>query len=288
MHPLLQTARPSQWLKNVLVFGAPLAAGVLDEPDQFGRTIVAFVAFCVGSSGTYFWNDVLDADADRLHPSKADRAVASGRLSSTTARLVGSVLLAASIALMALTGRAEAVAVLAGYLLVTLSYSVVWKHVAVVDLAAISAGFVLRAAGGAAAVDVGMSSWFVLVTTFGALFVVAGKRFAEARELGAGGPEVRVTLGDYSEGFLRFVLAVACAGALVSYCVWAFEAKDLAGSELPYYELSIVPVIIAFLRYALVLERGAGSAPEDVFGRDRVLQALGLVWLVVFGAAVYA
>ena len=125
------------------------------------------------------------------------------------------------------------------------------------------------------------------MTTFGSLFVVTGKRYAEARDLGDAAPSVRPTLGEYSEGYLRFVLAVTCGGALVSYFVWAFETKELAGSDLPYYELSIVPMMTAFLRYALVLDQGAGAAPEEVFGRDRVLQSLGLVWAVVFGVAVY-
>ncbi len=288
MHPLLQTARPQQWLKNALVFAAPGAAGVLDDPGELGRVLIAFAAFCVGASGTYFWNDVLDLEADRSHPAKAGRPVAAGVVSLATARIIGTLLVLLSVGVMMLAGRWQPVAVLGAYLAVTLSYSVVWKHIAVVDLVAIATGFVLRAAGGAAAVDVSMSSWFVLVTTFGSLFIVAGKRFAESRELGIGGAAVRSTLGDYSEGFLRFVLTVSCSGAVVSYCVWAFEAKDLAGSDLPYYELSIIPIVTAFLRYAFVLERGAGAAPEEVFGRDRVMQALGLVWIVVFGLAVYA
>lgn len=288
MHPLLQTARPSQWLKNVLVFAAPLAAGVLHEPEQAARAVVAFAAFCLGASGTYFWNDALDVDADRAHPTKRTRPVAAGRLGVGAAGLAGGVLAVASLAVMALTGRWQAVGVLGVYLAITLSYSVVWKQVAVVELVAIAAGFVLRAATGAAVVDVAMSSWFVLVTTFGALFVVAGKRFAEARQLGVDARAARATLADYTDGFLRFVLAVGGGGAVVSYCVWAFDAKEAAGSELPYYELSIVPILTAFLRYAFVLERGDGAAPEQVFVHDRVLQALGLVWVIVFGLAVYA
>ena len=82
-------------------------------------------------------------------------------------------------------------------------------------------------------------------------------------------------------------MAVTCGGALVSYCVWAFETKELANSDLPYYELSIVPILTAFLRYMLVIDQGHGAAPEDVFAGDRVLQILGLVWMLVFGLAVY-
>jgi decaprenyl-phosphate phosphoribosyltransferase len=288
MHPFLRTARPKQWLKNVLVFAAPGAAGVLDGPKDLGITLLVFVAFCLAASGTYFWNDVLDVEADRAHPTKSQRPVAAGVVGLGTAKAIGTVLPVLALAVAGLTGRWQPVAVIAAYTAITLTYSAVWKHIAVIDLVAIASGFVLRATAGAVAVDVPMSSWFVLVTTFGSLFIVTGKRFAEQRDLGDGAQGVRSTLGEYSEGYLRFVLAVTCGGALVSYCVWAFETKELARSDLPYYELSIVPIVTAFLRYALVLDQGQGAAPEEVFGRDRVLQVLGVAWVVVFGVAVYS
>lgn len=288
MNALIRTARPKQWAKNVLVFAAPGAAGVLDEPGDLGLTLLAFVALCLAASGTYFWNDALDIESDREHPTKRYRPIASGEVSLPVARVVGTVLPLAALGLAAATGRWQTVAIVAMYMVVTLTYSAIWKHVAVVDLVAIASGFVLRAAAGAVAVDVPMSSWFVLCTTFGSLFIVTGKRYAEARELGDDAHHLRATLADYTEGYLRFVLAVACGAALVSYCMWAFERKELAGSDLPYYELSIVPMLTAFLRYALVLDQGHGAAPEEVFGSDRVLQLLGVVWVVVFGLAVYA
>ncbi len=288
MHPILRTARPKQWLKNVLVFAAPGAAGVLDQPRELGVTLLAFVAFCLAASGTYFWNDVLDVEADRAHPTKSKRPIAAGLVSLNTGRVLGVVLPTLALVVAGLTGQWRAVIVVALYMVITLTYSAIWKHIAVIDLVAIASGFVLRAAMGAVAVDVPMSSWFVLVTTFGSLFIVTGKRYAERRELGDEAQGVRSTLGEYSEGYLRFVLAVSCGGALVSYCMWAFETKEFSGTDLPYFELSIVPMLTAFLRYALVLEQGQGAAPEEVFGSDRVLQVLGLAWLVVYGMAVYA
>ncbi len=287
MHPLLRTARPKQWLKNVLVFAGPGAAGVLDEPRQLGLTFLTFVALCAASSGTYFWNDILDIDADRAHPTKRYRPVPAGEISRSTAWVVGTVLALVGLGLAALTGRWQTVAVVAVYLAITATYSAVWKHIAVVDLVAVASGFVLRAAAGAVAVDVPMSTWFVLVTTFGSLYVVTGKRYAEQRELGADAHMVRTTLGLYTARYLSFVLAVTCTGALLSYCVWAFEVRDLSSSDLPWHELSIVPVLVAFLRYALVLDQGHGAAPEEVFADDRVLQVAGLVWALVFGLAVY-
>lgn len=287
MPPILQQARPKQWLKNVLVFAAPGAAGVLDDPAKLGLAVLAFIAMSLAASGTYFWNDILDLDSDREHPTKRFRPIASGAVPTGVAKGVGSALPIAALAIAAVSGRWQAVLVVALYLALTLSYSAVWKHIAVIDLMAIASGFVLRAAAGAVFVDVPMSSWFVLVTAFGSLFIVTGKRFAETNELGDGAGALRSTLAAYTPGFLRFVLAVSCGGALVSYCVWAFEAKEIAASTWPLYELSVVPIIAAFLRYALVLEQGSGAAPEDVFGSDRVLQVLGLLWAAVFAGAVY-
>ena len=125
----------------------------------------------------------------------------------------------------------------------------------------------LRAAGGAVAVDVPMSNWFVLVTVFGSLFIVTGKRYAELREIGEDAAAVRATLAPTPSGYLRLVLAVSCGAALVSYCQWAFETARRAGDDWPFYELSIVPMLTALLRYALVLEQGRGAAPEEVFAQ---------------------
>ena len=129
-------------------------------------------------------------------------------------------------------------------------YSAWLKHVAVLDIVTVASGFVLRAAGGATAVDVPMSNWFVLVTVFGSLFIVTGKRYAEMREIGEDAAAVRSTLAAYNLGYLRIVLAVSCGAALLSYCQWAFEIKDETGSDWPFYELSIVPMLTALLRYA--------------------------------------
>lgn len=284
---LLKTARPRQWMKNVLVFAAPGAAGVLDDWPELGNTLLAFASFCLAASGIYCWNDALDVDADRQHPTKRFRPVAAGLVSPTAAKIAGTVMCLASFALMALT-RWQAVAVVAVYVVTTLLYSAWLKHVAVVDLVTIASGFVLRAAGGATAAGVPMSQWFVLCTVFGSLFIAAGKRYAELRDIGDQAPQVRATLGAYSLGYLRTVLAVSIGAALVSYCQWAFETAALAETEWPFYELSIVPMLTALLRYALVLENGGGAAPEEVFASDRVLQLLGLAWVVVFGLGVYA
>jgi decaprenyl-phosphate phosphoribosyltransferase len=284
--PLLREARPKQWLKNVLVFAAPGAAGVLNVGNNLVLTLLAFVSFCLAASGIYIWNDLLDVEADRRHPTKRNRPIASGELSIGAARVAGVVLPVSALVLAALTGRWQTVAVVATYIVITLAYTVRLKQVAVVDVVTVAAGFVLRAAAGAVAVDVPMSRWFVLCIMFGSLFIVVGKRYAELNEVGDGAG-TRATLEIYSIDYLRMIMAVSLGGVLISYCVWAFETSASSTSEWPLYELSIVPMLMALMRYLLVLDEGGGSAPEEVFTSDRLLLLLGFCWLVVYGLAVY-
>ncbi len=286
--PLVREARPKQWIKNALVFAAPGAAGVLDDPSELAVAVVAFVAFCAVSSGTYFWNDILDVAADRLHPTKRHRPIAAGTVPVGVAGVVGTGLLVGGVVLGFATGRWQTAAVLAIYVVTTLAYSKVFKHVAVVDLALVASGFVLRAMGGAVATDVAMSKWFVLVTVFGSLFIVTGKRYAELREMGEEAATTRATLQSYSLSYLRQVLSVSVGATLVAYCLWAFETAEANPSDLHYYELTILPMMVALLRYLLILEQGHGGAPEEVFLADRTLQLFGAAWLVLFGLGVYA
>jgi decaprenyl-phosphate phosphoribosyltransferase len=283
---LVREARPRQWAKNVLVFAAPGAAGVLDDWGSVWRVLVVFAAFSFAASGTYYWNDLLDVEADRGHPTKRNRPIASGAVPIGVGRVVGTLLLVAGVALGFTVGWKSGVTVLV-YMVLTVTYSTTWKHIAVLDLIAIASGFVLRAAGGAFAAAVPMSNWFVICVTFGALFIVTGKRYAEMLEMGDRATTTRAALGQYTPGYLRIVLAVSVGVTLVGYVTWALESREIAGSSWPLYELSIVPMLAALLRYLLVLEHGDGGAPEEVFLADRTLQFLGLAWVVVFGAGVY-
>lgn len=282
-------ARPKQWVKNVLVFAAPGALGALDESDVLSRTLLVLIAYCLVSSGLYFWNDILDVAADRLHPKKSQRPIASGQISLTSGRIIGTVLVVGGIALSAVP-RVETAIVLGLYAILTFAYSVKLKHVVLLDFAIVASGFVLRAVAGAVATETNMSQWFVICITFGSLFIVAGKRFAELREMGSDASRTRAILAEYSEPYLRMIIGMAATTTMVAYCLWAFESADYATqvSRFPFYELSIVPMIMAVFRYVLVLERGLGSAPEEVFARDRHIQIFAIVWVVVYGLGLYA
>jgi len=280
-------ARPRQWLKNVLVFAAPAAAGVLHDWPSLWRATMAFVAMCAAASGAYFLNDVADVESDRLHPVKRFRPVAAGDLPIATAAGLGLGLLVAALALAALTSRWQLVLVVAAYIAVTLAYSAYLKHIAVVDLVSVALGFVLRAVAGAVAVDVVMSNWFLLCISFGSMFIVTGKRYAELLQFGDDAVHMRPSLDAYNVAFLRAVIGVSASITVVSYCLWAFEKADTTHVSWPMYQLSIVPVVTALLRYGLILETGRGGAPEEVFLSDRALQAVGVVWVGLFALGLY-
>ncbi len=286
MRGLLLLARPKQWSKNVLVFAAPGAAGVLDDAGPLTDTLIALLALCLAASGTYFLNDARDVEADRRHPTKRRRPLAAGIVPIRVAYVGGVLLMVAAVGL-GLALRWQLGLTVAGYVVLTTVYSTWLKTIAVVDVATVAAGFVLRAIAGAAATGVPISDWFFIVTTFGSLFMVSGKRGAEAAEMGQGATETRAVLTAYTPTFTAYLRAVSSSAVLVAYCLWAFEKADATTAGVPYYQLSIVPFAVAILRYALVLDQGRGSAPEEVVLADRPLQVIGAVWAVVFALGVY-
>ena len=284
---IIRTARPKQWLKNLLVVAAPGAAGVLTDPSQIARTAVAFVALCLTASGTYFLNDALDADADRSHPTKRNRPVASGQLTTGFAKVMAAILILVGIGVAAPINGGQLAAVVGGYAVLTISYSLWLKHEPVVDLGAVAAGFVLRAVAGGVATNVPLSNWFLIVAGAGSLFIVTGKRHAEQMTLGADSGAHRATLEEYSPGFLGLVRSVGASVTITAYCLWAFEVGHRVGDVL-WFRASIVPFVLAMLRYAHIIEQGGGGAPEEIVFEDRVLQVLGVLWLVTFVLGVHA
>jgi decaprenyl-phosphate phosphoribosyltransferase len=282
---LLQTARPHQWLRNLLVFAAPVAAGEAGELGPMGRAGLAAIAFTVAASATYFLNDSLDADADRQHERKRSRPIAAGRISERTGLIGAGTLIAIAIALPAVAGLFSLLAVIAGYAACQVAYSVWLKREPVVELMLVASGFVLRFVAGGVAAGVPLSRWFLIVTLFGSLVLVIGKRLSEHLTLGDSRQAHRAVLDTYTPAFLHQALAV-CAGVLITgYSLWAFQvARDRHGS--PWYELTIVPVVAAVLTYLLIAERGEAGAPEDVLLHHRVLLALCAIWLVPFGVAI--
>lgn len=283
--PLVRLIRPRQWIKNGLVLAAPAAAGVLDEGHYLGRALIVAASFCLAASGTYCLNDAADAEADRVHPTKRYRPVATGEVSVAKARTLGIVLLILGVGLGLATGTWEASAVTGLYVVLSTAYTVWLKHVAVVDIAMITAFFVIRAVAGVVGTDIPLSDWYLIVASFGALFIVAGKRTVELRLDGA--VDHRAALAGYTTDFLIYVRSVASGVALLAYCLWAFEKAELADTSFPWFQLSIVPFVLIILRYALILETETRRGPEEIVLEDRVLQVLGVLWAATFACGVY-
>ena len=279
--PLLRAVRPRQWIKNVLVAAAPLAAGSLLDGTTPRLVAAAFVAFCLASSAGYLVNDLIDVEADRNHPTKRFRPIASGEVSPRTAVLAAVVLGSASIVVGWTLGAPRLALVIAVYLAVTLSYSLGLKRQPVFELAAVAAGFVLRAIAGAAVTGLPLTQWFLLVASFGSLFMVAGKRSAELKAAIENGSAARPSVTLYSASYLNFVWSVSAAGAIFAYALWSFDVGAISG-QVSWAQVSVAPFVLAILRYAVDVDSGRASSPEDVVLRDRGLQVLGIVWLATF------
>ena len=293
---LIRGVRPGQWTKNLLVFAAPVAGGVITQWPAARDSLLAFAAFCAAAGGTYLLNDARDVEADRQHPTKRNRPVAAGQVTVPVAYVVG----AALIVLALVVGFAVTTSLgitVAAYLVLTTSYSFGLKHVPVVDLVAVAAGFVLRAVAGAAATSLPLSDWFFIVTSAGALLVITAKREAELahHHRSDSDPTERPTrrvLSSYTPGFLTSVRTIAAGLMLVAYCLWAFEGPVLDAGEVSegtsaWLQASIVPFAVVVLRYVLLADAGAGERPERLLLSDRVLLVAGAAWAIIYGYGIY-
>lgn len=281
---LIVAARPRHWVKNLLVFAAPIAAQAVADAAVMGWAVIAFAAFTSASVGTYLLNDVRDRDADRDHPVKRHRPVASGAVPVAVAQVVAVLAFAAGVGIPAVLGRSGLAAVVAVYVASTTVYSFGAKRLPLFELVIVAAGFVLRAAGGAVAADVPISQWFLIVTSFGALYLVATKRYAELRD--RDDSQTRQVLGGYTPDVLREIRFTAAAATIVGYVLWAFENAEAPGAGW-WFELSIVPFVLAIYRYAMAVHDGEGEAPEDILLRDPQMLALGGAWVLLYAAGLY-
>jgi decaprenyl-phosphate phosphoribosyltransferase len=271
------SARIRQWPKNLLVLAAPAAAGVLGRSPVLARVLLTLVVFCLLASGAYVLNDVRDAPEDRRHPVKRHRPIAAGAVSAHAARIAGAGALLLGLGAAILVSR-PLFATACGYVALNFAYTRWLRRIAIADIAAIAGAFVLRAVAGGVAADVPISRWFIVVVSFAALFVAAGKRYADF--IDPLSRRSRPVLDEYTADFLRLVLGVACAVALGAYCLWAFEAS--AANGVPWRSLTILPFTLALLRYGLLVSTGAGGAPEEILLGDRFIMLAGAAWLGMF------
>ena len=283
---VIKAMRPRQWVKNVIVLAAPLAAlgGPVryDYAEVLTKVSVAFVAFSLAASSIYLINDVRDVEADREHPTKRYRPIAVGVVPEWLAYSLAAVLGVASLAISWWLTPDLAV-VMAVYIGMQLGYCFGLKHQAVIDICIVSSAYLLRGIAGGVAADIYLSQWFLLMMAFGSLFMVAGKRYAELQLAERTGAKIRKSLESYTSTYLRFVWTMSATAVVVCYGLWAFERDGHTGS---WFKISMVPFTIAILRYAVDVDGGLAGEPEDIALRDRVLQLLALAWIGTVGAAV--
>jgi 4-hydroxybenzoate polyprenyltransferase len=281
---VITLVRPRQWTKNLAVFAAIIFAGRLFDGSQLLTVGLAFVALDLVSGGLYAINDVVDAERDRQHPVKRARPVASGAIGAGQASAIGVAMLTGGIALALMLGLPFFAAV-CGYLTMQLLYAVALKHVAIVDLLVIAAGFVLRAVAGALVIDVPVSPWLVLCAGLLALFLATAKRRHELLLLTDRSHTHRPVLAEYSAELLDSFMVTLSSATITSYALYTFFEQRAPGYSMM---LTIPFVIYGVLRYqSLVLIRGSGDRPEEILLGDRpILVAVGL-WVAAAVAALY-
>ncbi|BBX05404.1 decaprenyl-phosphate phosphoribosyltransferase [Mycolicibacterium aichiense] len=283
---IIKAIRPRQWVKNLLVLLAPIAAlggnVQYDYKEVAVKILIAFASFSLAASCIYLVNDSRDVEADRQHPTKRFRPIAAGVVPPWLAYTLAVVLGIAALAL-SLLASVNLLIVIAVYIAMQLAYCFGLKHQAVLDICIVSSAYLIRAIAGGAAAGIPLSQWFLLVMTFGSLFMVAGKRYAELQLAERTGAKIRKSLESYTASYLRFVWTVAATAMVVCYSLWAFE-RD--GANASWYAVTIIPITIAILRYAVDVDGGMAGEPEDIALKDRVLQLLLLAWIGTIGAAI--
>ncbi len=284
---VIRAVRPRQWVKNLLVLVAPLAAlgvdGHYDYKQVFADVGLAFVVFCMAASCIYLINDARDVEADRAHPVKRFRPIAAGVVPVSLAYGLAALLGVSSISIAWWTSSDLAV-VMAVYIAVQLAYCFGLKNQAVLDICIVSSGFLIRAIAGGVAAGIPLSQWFLLVMAFGSLFMAAGKRFAELQLAERTGAKIRKSLESYTSSYLRFVWTLSATAVVLCYGLWAFE-RDAGGGA--WFAVSMVPFTVAILRYAVDIDGGEAGEPEEIALHDRVLQMLALAWIATVGLAVF-
>ena len=282
---LIKAMRPKQWTKNGFVFFALVFDKQLFLREPFLRTLEGFFLFCLISSTVYLFNDIADVESDRQHPEKKKRPIASGALPIPTARVAAIVLTLVTIPLGYLLSPMFA-GILAIYLVINLLYSRWLKHVPILDVLIIAAGFVLRVGAGASLIVVErFSPWLYVVTTLFALFIGFGKRRAEITLLEKGAGSHRKVLDGYTLPMLDQFITIVSGTTIVAYSLYTFSAPNLP--ENHSMMLTIPFVIYGIFRYLQLIQTGhAAGAPDEVALKDRPLQVtallLGLAVLAIF------
>jgi 4-hydroxybenzoate polyprenyltransferase len=276
---IVRSIRPKQWTKNLLVFAGLVFTYNLLNPDMLSRVLLAFVAFCLLSSAGYLWNDLRDASADRLHPIKSRRPIAAGLVPPWLAAMIALALGVAGLALAFSLGTSFLL-VASLYILLTVSYSIWLKHLVLIDVFGISAGFVLRAVGGAVVIGVPVSPWLYVCTVLVSLFLGLGKRRNELELLETGAAGHRKNLEQYSLELVDQLILIVASVTIMAYSLYTFSAENLPRDHSMM--LTIPLVVYGLFRYLyLVRVKRQGGAPEDLLLTDPGMLGTAITWVAL-------
>ena len=283
---LLKTMRLRQWTKNGFVFFALIFDKQLFQPEAFIRTLEGFFLFCLTSSAVYLLNDIADVEADRQHPEKKHRPIASGKLPLNTAWSAAIVLVLVTLPGAFFLAPALAI-ILALYLFINILYSQWLKHVPILDVMIVSTGFVLRVAAGVTLITVErFSPWLYVITTLFSLYIGLGKRRAEMTLLEEGAGSHRKVLDGYTLPLLDQYITIVSGTTIVTYSLYTFTAPNLP--ENHSMMLTIPFVVYGIFRYLQLIQTGnAAGAPDEVALKDRPLQVTVLLWGLAVIAVFY-
>ena len=275
----VRALRPKQWSKNLLVFAGLVFTYNLLNAEMLLQVVGAFATFCALSSAGYLWNDLRDVAADRLHPVKRNRPIASGKVPPWLASGMAVALAVVGLGLAFLLGGPFAI-VASLYLLLTLSYSIWLKHLVLIDVFGIAAGFVLRAVGGAVVIGVPVSPWLYVCTVLGSLFLALGKRRNELELLEGGAGGHRKNLEEYTLELVDHLILIVASVTIMAYSLYTFTAENLPRDHSMM--LTIPLVVYGLFRYLyLVRVRRLGGAPEDLFLTDPGMLGTAIAWVGV-------
>jgi decaprenyl-phosphate phosphoribosyltransferase len=274
----LKLLRPTQWLKNLMLFFPPFLGGLLLQPGLLARGAVPFVSFCLGSSATYILNDILDRHNDARHPKKMARPIPSGRVSLPVASALALCALGASLWL-ACGVSALFLKLLIAYLVIAACYSLKLKELPVVDLFCISAGFLMRLEAGGEAFGIAISDWLFLSVFLLAIFLATGKRLGEKQTLGEDAGGHRKALLGYPEGFLQGTMYLTGAAVLVTYTQYVIARHVM---------IYTVPLCcFGLLRFIMRVQSGQGGDPTESLLKDLPLFIVGFLWAAMIGWGLY-
>jgi len=284
---LIVLARPRQWIKNGVVLAALVFGGEAAHADKIGLAFVAVAVFCLLSSAVYTLNDLVDREQDHVHPLKKDRPLASGRISSGQAWVFALALLAGAAALSLVLPERFLIAA-GAYVILNVLYTLVLKHVIIVDVMTIALGFVIRAVAGTVAIDVPASHWLFIMTLLLALFLAFGKRRHELLLLEDDASAHRRSLSKYSPYLLDQCMGVTTASVVVMYMFYTLSPEVTARLGTPYLYLTIPFVVYGVFRYLYLMHREAkGGSPTQVLIDDKPILAAVVLWLVAVIVILY-